>query len=454
MSSARRSPDLAITGGTVVFPGAGERAVDLGIRDGHIAAIAAPGTELDAPQTTDASGLHIFPGLIEPHAHWGLGADLEDFRTESRSAARGGVSTVLVFLRHKDPYDRLFEAYRDAGERTSITDFGFHAVLLTERHLAEVDHCADDLGIKSFKFYLTARSEEATLWGVDGIDDGFMLDCFRAVARDPSRLLIAHCENVEVVQRTRAALRDAGEDGMDSWQRSRPLLAEVDGIRRACLFAQDAGCRLNVLHLTSEAGLQEIRDFRRRYPPIFAEVCHTYLALCDEDGLTIAAKVKPTLRTTRDRDALWDALGAGEIQTVGSDHVPRRLETKEGSVWSPATGVPGTATLLPLLLSEGHHRRGMPLARIAEATSLASARLYGLYPRKGAIEIGSDADLCFVDLESVREVRAGELESHADYSLYEGWKLKGWPVHTMVRGRWAMRDEEIQTEGIGSYVGR
>ena len=447
--------DSVIRGGTLVHPRRGEYPATLGISAGRIAAIAEPDAELTGRDQVDARDLHIFPGVIEPHAHWCLGRGLRDFETEARSAAVGGVTTTLLFLRHKDPYDALFEEYREAGEQLSVIDFAFHAVIMTEEHLAEVDHYADDLGITSFKFYMTFRGDDARVMSVDGIDDGLMLDCFEAVARDPKRLLIAHCENIEVVHRRRAQLQAAGRDDMEAWRESRPVLAEVDGIRRACVFAEETGCRLNVLHVTSAAGLTEIKSFRSRYREISAEVCHAYLALTGDAPISIEAKLKPPLRYEADREALWDGFARGDINTVGSDHVPRRRELKLGSVWRPETGCPGTATLLPFLLSEGHHKRGIPLTRIAEATSLNPAMLYGLYPRKGAIEIGADADLTFVDLDEVRTVHAADLLSHADYSLHEGWELRGWPVHTMIRGSWALHDGTVAgTPGIGEYVPR
>lgn len=448
--------DTVILGGTVVRPGSTPIRANLGIAKGMIAAISAPDVSLEGKEIVDAWGLYIFPGAIEPHAHWGLGDGLNDFITESRSAALGGVTTVLTFLREPRAYDQLFEAMRTFGEEHSVVDFGFHAVLMTEDHLRQIPHYVNDFGISSFKFYLTYRGEDAAFMGFEGIDDGFMYECFQEVARHRGALVIAHCENIEIVHRMRQRLQSEGRDDMEAWQASRPVVAEVEGIQRAMLVAEATSCRLNVLHLTSRCGLEAILAFRRRYPRIYAEVCHLYLA-CNVDNvvLTNALKVKPPLRTSADSEALWEGVANGSIDTVASDHVPRRLEAKAGSVWGPYTGCPGTATLLPVLLSEGYHKRGVPLGRIAEVVSANAARLYGLYPRKGALEIGSDADLTLVDLETEKTVRAEDLGSFADYSPYEGRRLKGWPVHTLVRGQWVMRDGKIVTdEGIGSYLPR
>lgn len=446
--------DTVIRGGTLVRPGRPPAPGNVGIRDGRIAAVAAPGVDISGNETIDATGLHVFPGVIEPHAHWDLGNGLEDFVTESRSAILGGVTSVLFFLRRNVPYDQIFPQYREYGEAHSLVNFGFHAVLLTEEQLAAVDHYVQDLGITSFKFYLTYRGEDAARQKVKDVDDGFMLDCFSAVGRHPRAMIIAHCENIEVVRRTQNKLKAAGRDDMEAWQQSRPVLAEVEGVRRAMLFAEAAGCRLNVLHLTSKAALDETRAFRSRYSNIYVEACHPYMTWNGDRPVPREALVRPTLRTAADNEALWQGVVDGSVFTIGSDHVPRKLERKLGSVWTADTGCPGTATLFPIMLSEGYHRRGIPLERIAEVTSLNPARLYGL-PGKGTLDPGGDADVTIVDLNAERTVRAAELLSNADYSIYEGWKLKGWPVHVMVRGQWAMRDGAITKElGLGRYVAR
>lgn len=447
--------DIVIRGGTLVRPGQRPVAGSVGIRGGRIVTVAEPSVELAAEEIVDASGLHVFPGVIEPHAHWDLGNGLEDFTTESRSAALGGVTTVLFFLRRNVPYGPMFAQYREYGEAHSVVDFGFHAVLLTDEQLGEVDRYVQDLGITSFKYYLTFRGEDAAHMKFKGVDDGFMLDCFRAVARHPRALVIAHCENIEIVQRLRARFRAEGRDDMEAWQASRPVLAEVEGVRRAMLFAEAAGCRLNVLHLTAAAALEEVRAFRARYRDVSVEVCHSYLTWNGDSAVPRAALMRPPLRTAADNEALWRGVADGTVDSVGSDHVPRKLERKLGSVWRSDTGCPGTAMLLPILLSEGHHKRGIPLGRLAAVSSLNPARLYGLHPRKGSLDPGADADLALVDLEAQRTVRAADLLSFADYSLYEGWTVKGWPVHTLVRGRWAMRDGEVVGEpGMGSYLPR
>lgn len=455
MSDTSALLDKVIRGGILVQPGKDPIPGNLGIKDGKIAAITHPGLDPPAKETFDAGGRYVFPGIIEPHAHWGLGAGLADVTTESRSSAYGGVTTVLFFLRKNEPYHRLYQEWVGHGEAHSVIDFGLHAVLMNEAHLEQIDHYVRDLGIASFKCYFTYRGKDAAFMGVEDLDDGFLLDAFERVARHPQAIVLAHCENIDLIHRARAQLQAAGRDDMQAWQASRPVLAEVEGVRRAMLFAEAAGCRLNILHLTAAAALEEVKAFQSRFPPVHVEVCHTYLTWHDAVDLPRAAKVKPPLRSAANREALWRGLACGSINTVGSDHVPRPLAAKDGSIWNPYTGCPGTATLLSVLLSEGHHKRGLPLGRIAELAALNPARLYGLYPRKGSLEVGGDADLTLVDLDEERVVRGADLLSFAGYSLYQGWTLKGWPTHTMVRGQWVMVDRQIVAEpGLGCYLAR
>ena len=165
--------------------------------------------------------------------------------------------------------------------------------------------------------------------------------------------------------------------------------------------------------------------------------------------------MNPPLRYPQDQEALWSSVADGTLDVVSTDHVPRKFQAKKGNIWECSAGFPGTATLLPVILSEGYHKRGLGLSRIAELLSENPARLFNLYPRKGTLALGSDADLTVVDLDKVREVRADELESYSDYSLYDGWKLAGWPVLTMVRGEVVMDGGELTGKaGYGRFMPR
>jgi dihydropyrimidinase len=187
---------------------------------------------------------------------------------------------------------------------------------------------------------------------------------------------------------------------------------------------------------------------------VFLETCPHYLTHDVASELGPVAKVNPPLRTEADREELWRAVADGRIDVVGSDHVPRHRSAKSGDIWKASAGFPGLETLLPVLISEGFHRRGIPLARIADLVTRAPARTFGLWPRKGAIAIGADADFAIVDLDGRQTVRAESQSSAAGYTIYEGWELRGAVEHTLVRGRFVMRDRELVGEGGGRYQPR
>ncbi len=447
--------DLAIKGGTLVLPGLGLLRADLALKGERIAGLFDPTHSPRAREIIAAKGKYVLPGIIEPHAHLGLGDPVKDYLTETSSAALGGVTTVISLLRGPAPIRELYEDALAAAAPRSLIDYAFRATLMTEEHLRSVRECFESLGVTSFKFYLTYRGPDAEIMGIPGIDDGFLYECMREVASLPGALLCLHAENIEIIQRLRQKLIASGRADLRAFSESRPSFTEAEAIGRATSLAGAAGCPILFLHLSSREGLEEVRRGRERFPSIYVETAPTFLTLTEDSDLGAVAKVKPPLRKGEDLEALWRGLKDGTIDTVGSDHVPRKRALKEADLWNPVTGVPGVATLLPVLLSEGVHKRGMSLEQVARVTSFNPARLYGLYPRKGCLAPGSEADLTLVDPELEKEVRAEELLSHADYSLYEGWRLKGWPVLTMVRGKVVMRDGKILGEaGCGRYVPR
>lgn len=453
--------ETVIRNGSIVIPGRTVCKGSIGIEKGKIAAISAPGQKMEGSNVIDAGGKHIFPGVIEPHSHLGIGAGADDLATETKSAAIGGITSVLFFLRQPMPYDEIYDEVKRLGEGSSFIDFSFHIVLMTDEHLKSIPKYIDDFGVTSFKFYLTYRGVNASMSGFggkmmqfQGIDDGYMLDCFKAIAQDSKALVIVHAEDIEIINRCKKRLTDEGRDDMEAWALSRPVFAEVEGVRRALAFAGEAGCNINILHVTAGDALNEIREFRAHYDKAFAEVCHPYLVFSEDDAKNSVFKLRPPFRKKADVERLWMGVKSGDVYTIGSDHVPRKLAEKLGSVWSPAAGAPGTPFLLPIMLSEGYHKRGISLPRIAELLSLNPAKLYNL-PDKGDIRVGADADLVMVDLEREQTLRAAGVEQYSDYILHEGLKVKGYPAATIIRGRIVAENGRITEKGgWGKYIFR
>jgi len=209
------------------------------------------------------------------------------------------------------------------------------------------------------------------------------------------------------------------------------------------------------VHTSTEATLKEIRSFRQQGGKIYAETCPHYLTHTYDSDVGMFGKQNPPLRSPEDVEAMWGAIEDGTIDTIGSDHAPRLGDKKKGSVWDASPGQPNMPVILPVLLSEGYNKRNISLERIAEISSANPARIFGLWPQKGSLSIGSDADLVMVDLNLEKTITAKGLQGRADYSIYENQKMKGWPVLTMIRGKQVARDGKLLAEpGSGKFIHR
>jgi dihydropyrimidinase len=454
--------DLLIRGATVVDPETGVGPRSVLVRGERIAAVLAP--ELPPPAgvpVLDAGGLHLFPGLIEPHAHLGYGgADMPaHFASETGSAAVGGVTTIINIYRQygrpASPYDELAGTLAACAGQARV-DFAVHLALLLEDHVRGIERYVAQHGIRSFKFYMAYRGADGRQIGMTNeIDDGLLLEALERIAAVPGGIACFHCENTDIVNRVAARLRAEGRQGLAAWSESRPALAEAESIHRVVSLGAAAGCPVYVLHMGSREGLAEVERHRARGERACLETCPQYLTLTRDAPVGTLAKVNPPLRETADVEALWDALARGAVDTVGTDHCPVPRARKVADVWEAAPGFPGMATTLPLLVTEGHRRRGLPLTRIAQVTALNPARLFGLAPRKGTLRPGADADLVLADLDATRPVEAARHHSASDFSLWEGWSLTGWPVTTFVRGTVVMDKGEVVGEpGSGRYLAR
>ncbi|MEV0071261.1 amidohydrolase family protein [Amycolatopsis sp. NPDC050768] len=439
--------DLRLHGGRVVLPGTGLSEVDVCVRDGKIAAICSPSDELPATETVDVTGRWVLPGAIDAHVH--LGQDLsvpktvEDAALETASAAAGGVTTMLAYLMSPRPYDELFPAARDLMAEHAHTDFGFHFCVVTPEHVESIGHYTRDLGVSSFKVFTNFRGNEGAYLNLPGNDDSFLFDALQAAA-DSGAMIAQHAENIELVWRLRERLSKDPDAGLDAWHAVRPPYVEAEAEGRVAYLASVVGASSYAVHVTSREALSALERQRAEYPDVFVETCPHYLTLGIDSGLGSRGKVNPPLRTRDDREALWEAVADGRVDVIGSDHVPRHFSAKDKDLWSASAGFPGTGTLLPLLLSEGHFNRGIPVERLVDLTATRPARLFGLWPRKGAIRIGADADFAVIDPNRPSTVAAATQHSGAEYSVWEGWESKVSVQHTILGGEFTVRDGEVQ----------
>jgi dihydroorotase-like cyclic amidohydrolase len=382
----------------------------------------------------------------------------EDAATETAAAAIGGVTTFIPYLMATDPFETLFDEVKNVTEAGARIDFGYHFIISTEAQLAGVPRYAREFGAPSFKIFMNNRGGEGTRLGLPDIDDGFLLRLCEAAAANGG-MVCPHPENIEAawVLRNRVMQDDPdGRGGLRAWNATRPPFVEADAVQRAGLFARETGARLYIVHTSSRAALEAGLRARDAGTDIMIETCPHYLTHdVDWEGGDVG-KINPPLREREDREALWEGVRSGDIDTVATDHVHRDISAKAGGIWKASPGCPGLETLLPLMLTDGHHARGLSLGRIATLLASAPAEAMGLDRRKGRIAVGLDADLAIVDLDREYLYRREDVRSSAGYSIYDGRRFKGQVVHTLVRGRLVVRDGALidGAVGTGRYVSR
>jgi dihydropyrimidinase len=448
--------DTVLRGGQAILQDGSIVEADLGIAGGRIAAIAEP-KALSAENVVDVKGLLIMPGVVDAHIHLGHGHDITrprvpgDAETESAAAAAGGVTAFLSYVMSSEPFDRaMFDQICTATASGSRVDFGLHLVISTEEQLAGVPTYARDYGVPSFKLFMYCRGGEGARLGLPDIDDGFLFRLAEAV-RDCQGILCPHCENIEVARVLGSRLMATDPDGMGglaAWNSSRPPFVEAEAVHRVATLARQAGAPVYMVHCTSAAALEAALAQRELGTDLTVETCTHYLThTIDWEG-GIVGKVSPPIREASDREALWAAVKAGKIDVVATDHVHRPGKAKAGGIWKASPGFPGMQTLLPVMLSEGYHKRGVPMSTIARVLSSNPARAMGC-ETKGAIAVGRDADFAMVDLSRTWTADNAGMHSDAGFSIYDGWRFTGKVIHTMVRGRFVYRDEQLCADAVG-----
>lgn len=445
--------DLTVDGGHLVLPEIGVIRADVAIQGGRIAAV---GLRLGkGRETIDARGKVVFPGVVDPHIHLGLqNSFASEALTETASGLAGGVTTVGIFLRSLDePYAPQLHRIREEYESNAMADGFFHLQIFNDTHLGELK---DDVlfGVTSFKFYLCGLPNV-----MPAVDDGFLLEGFRCVAAlGPGAIACVHAENEAMVVRAMAKVRREKPNGtLADWAESRPAEAEAEAVNRAAFLAEWVGCRIYIVHLCTRQALATARTLRATGQVLHLEATSAHLSMNKYDSIGPLGKMSPPLREPEDVESLWRAVGDGTIDSVGTDNTSftRAGKRLDDGIYDAVPGGPALATHLPTLLEQGFHRRGISLKTIAEIACAGPAKIFGLYPRKGTIAVGSDADLVVVDIERERVVRASELHSFSDFSLLENRSIRGWPVAVIKGGRVAVYENEILvSSGTGHYLGR
>lgn len=424
--------DLLIRNGTLSAT-TGDLAADLAIAEGRVVAIEAQlsGT---ARQEIDASGLTILPGVIDAHVHFNEPgrAHWEGFATGTRALAAGGTTSFFDMPLNASPPTldaASFELKRQAAEAASLVDFGLWGGLVPGNlaHLEELATC----GVVGYKAFMCNSGIE----DFSAVDDQTLYDGMREAAR-LGKLVAVHAEDEQLTSALARQAQAEGRTGIRAYLQSRPIEAELSAIRRAISMAEETGCALHIVHVSSGGGVALVAESRARGSDITCETCPHYLVLTAEDveRLGAVAKCSPPIRSQAEQDALWHHLLAMQIHFVGSDHspAPASLKTSENffQVWG---GISGCQSLLSLLLTEGHFARGLPLQLLARLLAGDVAHRFQL-PNKGWLQVGMDADLVLVDLQAEGVLRAEDLHYRHQQSPYMGRAWRGQVIQTLVRG--------------------
>ncbi len=418
----------------------------------------------DIPQCDNkihAQGLVAIPGLIDTHVHYGVYSPIEESaKTESRAAALGGVTTMMRMLRLGRSYRTHLLAQLAASTTAHYVDYAIHATIFDRKQADEMKFCIEN-GITSFKLYMNLGGEIGHVY-MD-MDPGatqlfetqvqLETNTIRTVLSNAANFgcpVLVHAEDYQMCECGIKKAKQDKQDGLSAWSKSRPPDSEVKSIKKISEIAREFGTKIYFVHIGSAAAISAIQEERKKGTKIFVETCPHYLTLSYEKQKGYLAKVIPPIRSSADVDQIWNAVLQKHVDTIGTDHVANRLKLKVGeNVWSSLAGFPGIGTALPILLSEGVNKNRIDLGQLVELTSLNAAKIFGMYPQKGAIQVGSDADITLIDLKKEKKVDADFFGSFSDYIVYDGWNLKGWPQTTMVRGKLVV--ENMQVVGKSGY---
>ena len=421
------------------------------VSDGKIVAVAKDPQLPEASRTLDAGGKILMPGAIDAHAHI-YDPDYthrEDWRSGSAAAAAGGVTTLMDMPLVLTVMPELARQKIEVGERDSMVDFTIHAGMMeTEEHLQRIPELAD-MGILSFKAF-TTKPFEVTY---DYIEE------LLVQAEQVGGRVVIHSEDGEIIDKGIHRVKDQeGRKDPLAHHESRPAEAEAVAVARIIESVARVGGHYHVAHINTAPGVELVAHAKARGLRVTSETCTHYLVFTKRDVEKWGPylKMTPPLRTEEDVRGLWEGLRSGAVDMITTDHAPGTKEEKEvgwSDIWQAWGGIPGVETLLPISMSEGLHRWGLEPTTICAALTANPAKAFGIYPRKGEIAPGSDADLVLFDQKLGVVIRADRLHYKCGWSPYEGMTVRGWPVLVTVRGEVVAQDgEPVGRPGHGEFI--
>jgi dihydroorotase len=444
--------DMIIKNGTIVLPRTNRQAHVI-IHDGKIMDIIFSDELPETLQTIDVRGLHVLPGLIDPHVHFrepGL-AYKEDFTTGSAAAACGGITCVNDMPNVVPPTldVQAFHAKLSSINGRSYVDYGLYGVLVAGNTnqilpLAEA-------GIIGFKIFMGE-----TVGQILPPSDGEILDAW-SILRETGLRCGVHAENQSILAYLREKYQKLGRKDPLVHFEARPSIAEAECINRAILFAEHCRSKLMIYHMSAREGVALLREAKQRDVDVMGETAPHYLMFAAEDmvrkGLGSLLKVNPPIRTEDHAEALWEGLREGTIEVIGSDHAPhtaneKRADERFSDIWQVASGLIGVETSLPLMLTQVHAGK-LTLNQLVKVQAEGPARAWNLWPKKGNLDPGADGDVTIVDMNKEGIIDKNRLHSKSKVTPYHGWRIKGMPVYTIVRGNIVAKDGEVVGNPIG-----
>ena len=445
--------NLLIHGGTVVTS-EGRFTADVLVRAGIIVELGQALTTSSDVRRIDASGLLVLPGGVDPHVHLG-GSRADDYRTGSMAAFAGGITTISNFAFPErgqtlaEAVDREAALIRDQALADVILHAGINDPATQQEQMSTL---LAQTGQASVKIFMVNASFDANIRDYLATMDA---------AGRAGILTMVHTEDGPILARAVEELTAQGKTSLEYFPDSRPVLGEVVAMQRAVAMAEQTGAPIYAVHVSSERALRVAQDAQARGVSVFVETRPIYLHLTRErfDGPDRGLYVgQPPLREKRDQDALWAGLANGSVQVVATDHVAYRREVKldpSQTIARHRAGLNNLQVVRPMLYSEGVVTGRISVERFVAVTATNPAKLFGLYPRKGAISVGSDADLVLWDASETRTIRDEDMFSGAGFSIYSGWQVTGWPTMTIRRGEVVFENGEISAQpGSGRLLRR
>lgn len=420
--------------------------VEIAIADGKIAAIGRA-VNIPAERIIDVEGNITLPGIIDTHVHFREPGFTykEDFSSGTKAAAAGGVTTILDMPNNRPliSNEENLKVKLESITSKSYVDFGIFGLILKD-NIHEAGRLAE-AGISGFKIYMN----ESVGQPIAGLD---LFKAFQAVAKTGLRTAV-HAEKYETVKRETEKVKASDREDTVTYAKSRPSVAEMEAISEATSYSQKAACKLHICHLSSKEGIEILRKIKANLKLVTAETCPHYLLLNSEDMRNLGSlmKVYPPIRFSEDSEALWLALQDGTVDIISSDHAPHTPEEKSKPMWDAPGGFPGVETSVPLMLTQINHGQ-LTLRRYIKLASENPAKAYGMYPRKGIIKVGSQADFTIVDMKREGIIKSELLHSKSKITPFDRWKIKGIPIRTILRGNIIMEYGEILDPPKGSIV--